>query len=533
MSPSSTKYKHGQKQEDYLLWKYKELKSVVSEKSLAFLPHFTLTGKKVVSCRFYSKSNSDIEKILSMFYVDGRKIVTREILDQLEPLGIAVWFMDDGKVDFGIRKTYKVTPEIVLCTDSFTERECELICEWFFSVYGIESKAVIGNKKYYRVRIKSTSVEKFLILVSPYILSPCFDYKIKKESSSERIASKNREKIHKLSCQSVVQKAIRGNDFLELSLLDRDIQVKQIIKAYRKAGFDSILKTPSETIQDFYKFINTDESDLFWSEKFSFSSIGNRFCLSHFPDFWKTNAKAKFSPEEIFNKDNYLLEVVTELLTENKEPTCNRLLQKLRNYRGNKAISSFMPLLAKAIYLVLAPEAATVFDFCGGYGGRLMAALCSKKIKSCCVMEPNENSYSGLLHLKHSIQKITGNKKKTEIVNIDSTGMSMYKDKTFDLCFTSVPYFDAEEYSAMSNQSSIMYPSYGLWFTNFLMVSINEAIRISKVVAINVNNTGPYKIADDLRAHLVRNKLFKKEYKIEYPKYGGGKKIEPLFVMES
>jgi hypothetical protein len=126
-----------------------------------------------------------------MFYPEGKKVVTKEILDQIGPLGLAVWFMDDGKVDFGIRYSYNPTPDIVICTDSFTKQECEIIREWFLEVFQIESRVIKNCKGQPRIRIKSTSVENFFSIVWPHVLLPCFDYKIIKEASAKHIRERH------------------------------------------------------------------------------------------------------------------------------------------------------------------------------------------------------------------------------------------------------------------------------------------------------------------------------------------------------
>ena len=49
--------------------------------------------------------------------------------------------------------------------------------------------------------------------------------------------------------------------------------------------------------------------------------------------------------------------------------------------------------------------------------------------------------------------------------------MSQFSDKSFDFCFTSPPYFNAEEYSNEEVQSYKKYSTYGEWFDNFLIKS--------------------------------------------------------------
>lgn len=532
MSPSIAKYKHGMEQKPYLMWKYSELKNIASVNSLAFIPYYTDTGTYSESCRFYTKANSDVEKIISSFYDDGgRKVVRRSVLDQLEPLGLAVWFMDDGKTDFGIRKKYCASPDVYICTDSFTEEECRLICEWFKAKYGIECGVARSSKKKPRIRIKYTSVDKFFSIISPFIV-PCLSYKVKWEASRDRLLDRGALAQARLSCREIVSRAPLKQSFLDLSARERDVVVESIVNTYHDAGFESIIPRKGEG--DFSKLVKMDSSLLFEDKKFKFSTVGHKFCSSHFPSFWHARAKANISPADIFNNSSYLSEIVSGLLMSGKPPYDFQIRSKIRRYRGNKIISSFMPAQASSIYSVFTQgDSNRILDFCGGYGGRLLGAACSNRASSITVLEPETASYQGLLSLRHSIRKLIAPAMDIEVLNVDSNGMSTFSDDSFDFCFTSVPYFDAEEYSGSNStaQSCVRYPIYGQWFEDFLLDSIRNAARISEKVAINVANTGSYPIADDLRKWLMENKMLMDEHRIMYPKFGGGTRLEPLFLI--
>ena len=265
-----------------------------------------------------------------------------------------------------------------------------------------------------------------------------------------------------------------------------------------------------------------------------FCKHGSQFVLSHFVNFWSARSKGKMSPREVFENDSYLSEIIRSLLLEGRPPRGKVVLSKLRYYRGNKSVSLFMPCMAKAIYDKYVPEGGRVFDFCGGYGGRMFGAMASKKVVSYTATEANPESCTGLNSLSRALSK-EGIRKETVILNCDSIeGMRRFSDKSFDFCFTSVPYFDAEEYSDDVLQSSRRYPEFGQWVQGYLFPSLVEAARISKVVAINVADTGPYKIVEALTCRAKDYGLcIKEEMKLAYPRYGGGKKYEPLLFVQS
>jgi len=184
---SSAGFGHCEAQKDYLMWKYIEFSNIVSENSLRFNEDIDKRrGNRTAGYRFYTMANSDVEIILTQFYGGGKKIITQEILNNLTSLSVAVWMMDDGTVDwkYRMRKENKwgISPEIKICTDSFSDEECSLIIEWFKNKYNIDSHIRYHNKgKFPRVVIKSTSVQDFFKLIEPHII-PSMRYKIDYEA---------------------------------------------------------------------------------------------------------------------------------------------------------------------------------------------------------------------------------------------------------------------------------------------------------------------------------------------------------------
>jgi len=176
---SSAGFVQSDKQKDYLMWKFLEFANIVSENALRYSEDIDKrSGNLIKSYRFYTMANTDVEEIINKFYVDGKKIVTQEILDNLTPLSMAVWHMDDGYANFyGEKKTrtgWNITPEVKLCTDSFSPEENQLICDWLKERYDIDAHV---RAKRNRVIIKSTSVYDFFALIRPHII-PSMLYKI-------------------------------------------------------------------------------------------------------------------------------------------------------------------------------------------------------------------------------------------------------------------------------------------------------------------------------------------------------------------
>lgn len=533
-SMSSVSFKHGGSQKDYLLWKYQIFENVASEHSLRCENYIDKRSEyKGSTWRFYTHANTDIEECMMEFYQSGKKQITRSILDKLTPLSIAVWFQDDGVTDFGHRAKIRTggnhTPVCKFCTESFSKESCEIIQTWLEESYGINAELLeiqLSNGVGYRVKICYKDIDKFINLIKPYIL-PMFQYKIDYQSYIQRRKNRQEKPI-----MGKIFNCPLGADFSNLPLKEQDQYISNLIVYYQRKGIASIVNRPDDWENHMLSVIKANPDNLIKDDHIAFSNIGNRFLMSHFPNFWEARSKGNKSPKEVFENEKYLAEILRSIINRGVFPNEDEVLKSLQRYRGNKRLSGFMPHVAKAIYHKYCDDGSRVFDFCAGYGGRLFGALSCEKVNSYTGIEVNFKTYQGLHDLYHTLRVHGDIKKEVNLFNQDSIlGMEQFSDKSFDFCFTSPPYFDAEEYSEEDNQSCLRYLSYSDWFVDYLIGSMQEAIRISKRVAINVANTGGYKIADDLRKWLGDNDIQFREDRLRLPQYGGGERFEPVFVI--
>ena len=166
------KITHSARQKEYIEWLYLELKNMVRtppqrkiKKGMnKVYEEYWFNTYSLGSLRFYGQQ----------FYVGGEKIIPEMIGKLLDPLAIAVWFMDDGSYKSNRHRTY------IIHTLSFKKKELELISEVLREKYGIKIKL---HKQYYKSSIKwrlyilSESAEKFKNLIEPYVL-PSLKYKL-------------------------------------------------------------------------------------------------------------------------------------------------------------------------------------------------------------------------------------------------------------------------------------------------------------------------------------------------------------------
>lgn len=105
------------------------------------------------------------------------KIVPPNIEEILtEPISLAVWYMDDGTLDF--RELYHCN--VMIATYGFTFSDCKLLVNTLFHNFGIHAnvtKCTMRGKIYPRLYVWAKDSIKFIDLVESYIL-PCMKHKV-------------------------------------------------------------------------------------------------------------------------------------------------------------------------------------------------------------------------------------------------------------------------------------------------------------------------------------------------------------------
>ena len=88
---------HSEKQKDYLIWKANFFPEYFQGKP-SFLKRLNPIYQRVYNyVRWQSNSSPEIGKFQKIFYINGGKIIPKELEKLLiDRLSLAVWFMDDG-----------------------------------------------------------------------------------------------------------------------------------------------------------------------------------------------------------------------------------------------------------------------------------------------------------------------------------------------------------------------------------------------------------------------------------------------------
>ena len=105
---------------------------------------------------------------------EGRKKISPSYLKELSPLGLAIWWMDDGSLCNSKGNRWGK-----LCTECFNYEEHILLQKYFKEKWNIDVKITKEKDKYYFINFNATALRKLISIIYKYVLEvPCMVYKI-------------------------------------------------------------------------------------------------------------------------------------------------------------------------------------------------------------------------------------------------------------------------------------------------------------------------------------------------------------------
>lgn len=134
---------HSMRQYEYLKWK-EQYFNIFNGKIVEKKNTDKKTGKNHPAVRLSTSSLPVFTRNRKMFYPDGKKCITIEILNKINELGLTIWYLDDGHVSL---------PDdiIMISTDAFTYDEHLIMQEWFKERFNVNPEIKKRNETYYIV----------------------------------------------------------------------------------------------------------------------------------------------------------------------------------------------------------------------------------------------------------------------------------------------------------------------------------------------------------------------------------------------
>lgn len=151
---------HAYKHKAYVDWKWQHFHEYVLSSPKARLGKGTR-----IAYRFTTRSLPMFTAYHTQFYGRGKKYIPADL--QIDPLSLAVWFMDDGT---------RIRSAFYLNTQQFTLQEQQFLQVLLLKTFGFSS-ALNRDKQYFRIRISTESSKIMQKIIEPYIV-PCMRYKL-------------------------------------------------------------------------------------------------------------------------------------------------------------------------------------------------------------------------------------------------------------------------------------------------------------------------------------------------------------------
>ena len=165
------KLSHCKEQRDYLEWKIEQLKEA-GLRNNGLKEHVSVNGYNIGKKVYYTQLNiiPFIKVLRRVFYKPYKKLGNRKLLNRLDAKGIAIWYMDDGHINY--RKTNgKVHGFYIKIATCIPKEELQIIIDYFKEVWDIEFYMFHEGKKENSYSLCCGTKEgiKFINIVKPYV----------------------------------------------------------------------------------------------------------------------------------------------------------------------------------------------------------------------------------------------------------------------------------------------------------------------------------------------------------------------------
>ncbi len=255
-----------------------------------------------------------------------------------------------------------------------------------------------------------------------------------------------------------------------------------IFNYYRQNGFPYQSTDMAVRQKDFDKLKKYDFKSLLKEDVIGQTMHGLGLAWSYFPHAYNVSCNGLTSPYDAFMNDEMFKSVIRKRLRYGTYISDSGILKTLRISTGVQGVSNFRPTAAAAIYNEYAPK-GNVWDMSGGWGGRMLGAMIAGVDSYICT-EPSTKTCLGLNRLSEDFEG------DTDCIVIKSGSEDFHPAKeSLDLCFTSPPYFDLEQYSDEPTQSYVKFKTKQEWVDGFLYQTMENAyngLKQGKYLLINI-----------------------------------------------
>jgi len=545
---------HSTSQQAYLEWKKEEWGAFVTR------GRATTNPKGYSGSYFTTHATRLLHPFWELFYPNGsgNKVFSSLRANQVDPLALAVWFMDDGSSTTNGYVRFSVGPDEASQTSQLK----------ILRRYGL-NPALYSSKSGFEILIDDrTSYTKFLDLVSSHV-HPSLAYKLHTKVVRKAGAAP-RDIVTKVKVQELLDRGLTLEDMSKVlgvprttmgrlyrelgfppkptgrpkasSKLEYPVAVASemirnldptdskysdaVVEILMRTGFPVPPLTHEEAIHDFDVLVRSP-TRVEGESIVSLSQGGSALCRDVFSYISDASYHKHISPREAWYSESLVRRAVRFQIKVGDPVTPARVLRALR--LNVRAPTNFRPCSAKALVDHFCPQGGLVLDPCAGYGGRAVGTLAAGR--QYVGVDPHPKAGDAYKNLSSLLGKeITFYNAPFEDVDLG--------ELQADLVLTSPPYFSVERYSDDPQQSWVRYKTWDSWAEGFLIPFIDKVYRHLKPGCIAAINTKNVKLGrrecpiGDILVGLAQKRDFTLEKIMKLPlgRIGKHEKTEPIFV---
>lgn len=369
------------------------------------------------------------------FGIHGSKVPSRELLNSLDPLGLAVLYMDDGSV-------IDEHAAIALYYPGLPDQD---LSEPLFERFGINFYRRPSSK--YSFFLSKRDTERLCEIISPHF-SPIMSYKL-----PPRFRTNKWEEV---------PKELNGYHSTYYATLDDDGKKEFEEKLFElMAGKGPAIKFHYD-VNDIKHALSTNVCE---DKRCKWARSGLSLLDDVFPHRMNSRRDRNKSVAEAWNDPFFFSTAIHQLAKNDRTFTPLNIRGELINLV--KAPAHFNPSVAASILNEFKP--VRVLDPMIGWGGRSLAALCNPRVRRFVGCDLQSNSVASAHRLAH----IVNTRASYDFHHVDSTRWMGETHERFDLVLTSPPFFNTERYEGVESTDDL-----NLWYQTFFIPFLSGCKRV-------------------------------------------------------
>ena len=297
-----------------------------------------------------------------------------------------------------------------------------------------------------------------------------------------------------------------GRDILSLRPRSREKWVKRAFHFWRAHGFPFPRVDDGMIESDFSALSRVRTSDVIVGQVAQVNTVGLRLANAFHPQMWQIPCHGQ-SCVDSFDNDDVLVKAIRKAYRFYPNRRCwnAQCIRSLMRFVHRSRVSNFRPSIARAIYDRYSSPEGSVLDFSAGFGGRLLGALTLDR--HYVGVDPSSQQIRGLQEMTRRLRHVS----RCRVTLMEDSAedvLPRLPGDSFDLVFTSPPYYRTERYDHSDGQSWIRYTSYREWKKHFLATVIGHGCRVLRpggYFLLNVQDTPEWPIASDAQGLFPRD----------------------------